>query len=122
MGMVPGVSALPFSAERIRAVLEPFERARPLPPSAYRDEAVLAFERASIFGARSWLAVGHEDEIAEPGQWLLAPLTDEGILVVRGRDGAVRAFYNVSPPPGLDARRGALGVRGPASMCPAIRN
>jgi Rieske 2Fe-2S family protein len=86
---------LPFSADQIRAVLEPFEDARPFPPVAYLDPAVLAFDRARVFGEGSWLSVGHEDEIADPGQWLLAPVTDEGVLVVRGADQVVRAFYNV---------------------------
>jgi Rieske 2Fe-2S family protein len=91
------LSTLPFSTDDLRAVLEPFENARPLPPVAYRDEAVLAFERAAVFGARAWLCAGHEAEIDKPGEWLLAPLTDEGVMVVRGDDGVVRAFYNVCP-------------------------
>ena len=106
------MSPLPFSADEIRAVLEPFASARPLPPLAYRDEAVLAFERAAVFGARSWLCVGRDDEIEGPGAWLLAPVTDEGVVVVRGADGALRAFYNVCP------HRGALLVEA-ASGCAA---
>jgi Rieske 2Fe-2S family protein len=102
-------SSLPFSADDLRAVLEPFESARPLPPVAYRDEAVLAFERANVFGARAWLSAGHEDEIEKPGDWLLAPLTDEGILVVRGDDRVVRAFYNVCPHRGSTLVEEAMG-------------
>ena len=101
--------ALPLSADEIRAVLEPFDSARPLPPSAYLDPAVLAFDRAAVFGARSWLCVGHEDEIAEPGRWVLAPVTEEGVLVVRGQDGAVRAFYNVCPHRGTTLVEAASG-------------
>jgi glycine betaine catabolism A len=89
------VRSLPFTADAIRAVLEPFESARPLPPAAYLDEAVLTFERASIFGERAWLCAGRDDDLQKPGDWLLAPLTPEGVLVVRGADGVVRAFYNV---------------------------
>jgi len=108
-GRLAVLGPLPFSADEIRAVLEPFASARPLPPRAYRDEAVLAFERAAVFGAGSWLCVGREDEIAEPGQWLLAPLTEEGILVVRGADGEVRAFYNVCPHRGATLVEAASG-------------
>src|SRR5690242_15756821 len=89
-------ASLPFSAAAIRAVLEPFDAARPLPTIAYRDPAVLAFEREAIF-AKSWLCVGRESELSAPGAFVRAPLTDEGVLLVRGEDGAVRAFYNVCP-------------------------
>jgi Rieske 2Fe-2S family protein len=111
---------LPLSADDIRAVLEPFESARPFPPDAYLDESVLAFERDAIFATRSWLCVGREDEIPEPGQWLLAPLTDEGILVVRGADGAIRAFYNVCPHRGSTLVAAPSGWVGPTARieCP----
>ena len=91
------LAPLPLSAADLRAVLEPFGRARPLPPIVYLDPAFLAFERDAIFGDGAWLCAGREDDLSEPGAWLLAPLTDEGILVVRGEDRALRAFYNVCP-------------------------
>ena len=85
---------LPLTAAELRAVLAPFEEARPLPALAYWDASVFAFDADDIF-ACSWLCVGREAELAHPGDWLLAPLTPEGILVVHGDDGVVRAFYNV---------------------------
>jgi glycine betaine catabolism A len=109
MGAVRTSLPLPFSARRIRAVLAPFESAAPLPPAAYLDEAVLAFDLAHVFGERAWLCAGREDELAEPGAWLLAPVTREGILVVRGEGGVVRAFYNVCPHRGSTLVEGASG-------------
>lgn len=100
---------LPFPADRLRAVLAPLERASPLPPAAHLDEAVLAVDLAHVFGERAWLCAGREDEIAEPGAWLLAPITREGILVVRGEDGAARAFYNVCPHRGATLVEAAAG-------------
>src|SRR5262249_14302453 len=70
-----------------------FAAARPFPPRAYWDEATFARERSAIFD-RSWLCVGREAELA-PGSWLLAPLSDEGVIVVRGADLELRAFRNV---------------------------
>lgn len=90
-------------------MLEPFESARPLPPSAYFDEGVLAFDREAVFGTRAWLCAGREDEVAEPGQWIVAPITPEGILVVRGHDGLLRAFYNVCPHRGATLVSGSAG-------------
>jgi Rieske 2Fe-2S family protein len=88
---------LPLSADEIRAVLEPWGRAHPLPAKAYVDPAVLAFEEVAVFRERTWLCAAREDDLRVAGAWVLAPLTREGVLVVRGDDGALRAFYNVCP-------------------------
>jgi Rieske 2Fe-2S family protein len=42
-----------------------------------------------------WVCVGRADAIAEPGQYLLADVGRESVLVIRGRDGMPRAFLNV---------------------------
>lgn len=60
----------------------------------YSDPAIYAEEQDAIF-ARSWIFVGHESQIAEPGSYKTVELADESIALVRGRDGALRAFYNV---------------------------
>ncbi|AUX42560.1 (2Fe-2S) ferredoxin [Sorangium cellulosum] len=99
---------LPLSPADLSAVLAPLPGARPLPARAYWDEDVFAFDQAEIFG-RSWLCVGREDEIARPGEWLLAPLTPAGILVVRGADLAIRAFHNVCRHRAATLLEGACG-------------
>ncbi|MFT3764164.1 MAG: aromatic ring-hydroxylating dioxygenase subunit alpha [Minicystis sp.] len=104
---------LPFASGDLAATLAPFEEARPLPAHAYWDEDVFAFDRDSIFG-RAWLCVGHERTIAEPGAWMLAPVTPEGVLVVRGDDGQARAFYNVC------RHRGATLVDAPCGRAEAL--
>lgn len=91
---MPGLRPLPFSPADIAAVLAPLDRARPLPARAYWDEVVFAFDQDEIF-ARAWQCVGREDEIDKPGEWLRAPVTAEGVLVVRDADLSLRAFYNV---------------------------
>lgn len=89
-------------------MLAPLHDARPLPARAYWDEDVFAFEQAEIFG-RSWLCVGREDEVARPGEWLLAPLTPAGVLVVRGADLEIRAFHNVCRHRAATLLEGACG-------------
>jgi Rieske 2Fe-2S family protein len=113
------MTPLPFSADELRAVLAPFEEARPLPAASAWDPAVLAFDLDEIF-ARAWLCVGREDELARPGDWLLAPITPEGIAVVRGDDGGVRAFYNVCRHRGTTLLEGACG-HARAIACPYHR-
>ncbi|MEM7123898.1 MAG: aromatic ring-hydroxylating dioxygenase subunit alpha [Pseudomonadota bacterium] len=60
----------------------------------YIDPDVLVLEQDRIF-ARSWFFVGHESRLAEPGAYMAVDFADEGIMLVRGRDGVLRAFYNV---------------------------
>ena len=71
----------------------PLDRARPLPASVYLDPEVLAFERATIFRER-WLSAGREADAVVPGAFFRPPHTDD-IIVVRGADLALRAFFNV---------------------------
>jgi Rieske 2Fe-2S family protein len=39
--------------------------------------------------------VGREEDAAAPGAYFLATVDDEALVMVRGRDGILRAFYNV---------------------------
>ena len=45
----------------------------------------------------SWLYVAREEEIAEPGSYKVKRLAfaDSSVIVMRGKDGTVRAFHNV---------------------------
>jgi Rieske 2Fe-2S family protein len=66
---------------------------RTLPGHYYYDAAIFALEMERIFATR-WICVGRADSIAAPGAFFLADVAGESIIVVRGRDNAVRAFYN----------------------------
>ncbi len=46
-----------------------------------------------IFGV-AWLFVGHESQVPEPGDFVTADLAGQPILMVRGKDGAVRVLFN----------------------------
>jgi phenylpropionate dioxygenase-like ring-hydroxylating dioxygenase large terminal subunit len=73
---------------------QPVESARVLPPEAYRSAAFYEFEMAAVY-MRSWLCVGRVQQIPNAGDYLALTLADEPILVVRGRDGEVRAMSAV---------------------------
>ena len=86
-------TALLTEAE-IAAVRRPYRAARLLPGRAYHDPAFYAFERERFFG-RDWQVVGRDEDVPAPGSYILAAIDDEPLIVVRGRDDVVRAFYNV---------------------------
>lgn len=72
----------------------PLEKAKTVPAAWYTDPEVYAAERREVFG-RSWLVVGRTDQVAAPGSFLTAEVAGEPILVVRGEDRTLRAFFNV---------------------------
>lgn len=65
-----------------------------LPGRDYHDPDVFALERERIF-FREWVYVGRADEAPEPGDFITADVTGESVLLVRGKDGELRGFYNV---------------------------
>ena len=69
-------------------------RAWTLPSNLYTDSTIFAVEKEKIF-ARSWQVVGHHDQVANAGDYFTTELVGEPLLVVRGTDGKLRAFYNV---------------------------
>ncbi len=43
---------------------------------------------------RDWLFVGHDCEVAKAGSFFTVQVGDYAVVVVRGRDGIIRAFHN----------------------------
>lgn len=74
--------------------VEPVERAWTIPSAWYREPRFEALDRAAVLG-RSWQLVAHESRLAEPGSIVVAEVAGEPAIVVRGKDGVLRAFYNV---------------------------
>ena len=65
-----------------------------LPTWVYHDPEFFELEKQNIF-ARQWLLLGHASQVAKPGDYITADLMGERILVIRGRDGRLRALDNV---------------------------
>src|SRR5688572_2413415 len=65
-----------------------------LPGVAYHSEETYARDKERVF-YRNWIYVGRADRVTKPGAWLRVEIADESILVVRGKDEQIRAFYNV---------------------------
>ena len=72
----------------------PLEQASTIPAPWYRDPRIAELERESVFSV-SWLVVGRVDQVRDRGQFFRADVASEPIVVVRGDDARLRAFYNV---------------------------
>ena len=72
----------------------PLEEASTLPAPYYLDPRVLERERAATF-SRNWQLVARTDQLAASGRYVTAEIAGEPVVVVRGADGVLRAFFNV---------------------------
>jgi choline monooxygenase len=95
---IPGVIAM--HEPSVRDILNlynpsnPLEKAWTIPAPWYFDDRIAQLERDSVFAA-NWQIVGHLDQVNEPGQFFTMDVNREPLVVVRGDDGKLRAFYNV---------------------------
>ena len=69
-------------------------RAWTLPAELYLDPSVASREKERIF-SRTWQVVGHHDQVANAGDYFTTQLVGEPLLIVRGAEHQLRAFYNV---------------------------
>jgi Rieske 2Fe-2S family protein len=83
----------PVPADDIAASLAPFGQSRMLPREAYVDPKVFAWEKQNIFAG--WHCVGHAGDLEGVGAQKAVGSGAEGVLLVRGEGGQVRAFANV---------------------------
>jgi choline monooxygenase len=71
----------------------PLETASTIPASWYTDPGLYELERRAVFG--DWQMVGRLDQVKTPGQFFTADVAGEPLVVARGHDGGLRAFFNV---------------------------
>ena len=65
-----------------------------LPGVAYHSPETYALDTERVF-YRNWIYACRAERVARPGAWLRLEIAGESILVVRGKDEQLRAFYNV---------------------------
>jgi choline monooxygenase len=84
----------------VKDILDSYDAAAPLaeaytiPAAWYTDKRVADLELQNVF-SRNWQAVARLSQLEKHGQYVTATVANEPIVVVRGRDGKLRAFYNV---------------------------
>jgi phenylpropionate dioxygenase-like ring-hydroxylating dioxygenase large terminal subunit len=65
----------------------------PIPAERYRDPGFFDLERERVW-KRSWLYAAHVSELTEPGAYRTFDRSGSPIVIVRGQDDQIRAFYN----------------------------
>ncbi len=90
--MTAGIKAA--LASDLAATCRPFAEARTLPAAVYTAPEVLATEQAGLFG-QTWLCVGREADLPAAGDFFTREIAGDSVLVIRGADSQVRAFFNV---------------------------
>src|SRR5438067_8252146 len=84
--------------------------ARTLPGRYYTAPEAFAAEQERIF-QNNWICVGRDTALADPGDYMLAEIAGESIIVLRDQSGARGAYYNVCRQRGArlwEAPRGRL--------------
>lgn len=89
---------------------------RTMPGERYNSPAVLAEETERLL-ARGWNCVGRASKVAEPGQYFLRTIAGESIIVLRDRQGTLRALFNVCRHRGTRICREASGRFGETIQC-----
>jgi glycine betaine catabolism A len=73
---------------------------RALPASFYLEPDAHRRERERIF-YREWFCAGRADQVERPGSLVVLDVAGESVLLLRTREGALRAHYNVCRHRGL---------------------
>ncbi len=87
-----------------------------LPAGRYTDPDFFALERRALW-QRTWLYAGRGDQLPEPGSFFVWRHGSAPVLVIRGDDGEIRAFYNTCRHRGAPVVRTAEGCAGKVLVC-----
>jgi choline monooxygenase len=100
--------------DAITALRRPIESARALPAAAYTDADFFALERKLIFH-RNWIGIAFGHDIPAPGDAMPVDAAGMPLILLRDRDGEIRAFHNVC------RHRGAALLDCPVKGQPTLR-
>lgn len=87
-----------------------------LPQEYFVSPKIFANEVTAIF-SKAWVLVGHQGQIPHAGDFFLATVANESLIVLKDQRGDVRAFYNVCRHRGSRLKEQACG-HSIALQCP----
>ena len=79
-----------------------------LPGAYYYAPEIYSQELERIFG-QMWVCVERAEHVRQPGDFITAEVAGESLIVVRGRDNQLRAFYNACRHRGAQLTGAACG-------------
>ena len=85
---------LSAAGELAENIAIPFERAQAMPRSVYLSREFLEQEINGIF-KHDWFCAGRASALSNPGDYLTLELADQPIMVIRDKQGTLRAQSNV---------------------------
>ena len=92
------------------------DAAKSLPQKYFVSPDIFAKEQSEIF-SKQWLLVGHQSQIPKPGDYFVAPIAGESLIIVRDQGSTIRGFYNVCRHRGTRLKEDACG-HASAIQCP----
>ena len=82
----------PGGASTLQAVAQSLDQGL-LPAKIFSDPVIFDMEIDRLF-LKTWLYVGHESEVPNPGDYVLRNMAGESVLLVRGDDAQIRVLIN----------------------------
>ena len=80
--------------KKIKAVIQPIEKAHGLPNECYTSTEYLEYEKEKIFKDK-WAVIGVGSSVPNPGDAKPYNLLGIPLIIIRGRDNKIRIFHNV---------------------------
>ncbi len=90
--------------------------AKTLPQGYFVSPEIFAQEQEKVFSAQ-WALVGHQSQLAEAGDYFVAEVAGESLIIVRDKGGELHGFYNMCRHRGTRLREDRNGHL-PAIQCP----
>lgn len=90
------------------------DRASTIPSAWYTNSRIFELEKETVF-SRSWHVAARVDQLTKPGDYVTSEIADEPIVVVRGSDNQIRAFFNAC------RHHAAAVMTEPQGNCPQMR-
>src|SRR3954447_13826069 len=79
-----------------------------IPAHVYNDREIFELEKERVF-SRAWVFVGHESEIALPGDYVVRRVLEDSFIVTRDEKGEIRAHFNMCLHRGMQVCRAEMG-------------
>jgi phenylpropionate dioxygenase-like ring-hydroxylating dioxygenase large terminal subunit len=83
----------------------------------YIDDEVFALEMEHLF-ANTWIYVGHDSQVAKPGDYFGTTIGAQPVLMVRHTDDSVKVLHNRCPHKGTRITTDTCGNTGKFFRCP----